>query len=85
MEDDTLKVISTLNSPKQNRTQMGHIIQDIKCASLYMQVCNFVHVRMRGNRLAHSLTRRAILAADTDVWLEELSLDLDDVFQSDLP
>ena len=64
---------------------MGHIIQDIKCASLCMQVCNFIHVRRGGNRLAHSLARRAILAADTNVWLEELPPDLVDVFQSDLP
>uniref|UniRef100_A0A7N2LAT9 RNase H type-1 domain-containing protein n=1 Tax=Quercus lobata TaxID=97700 RepID=A0A7N2LAT9_QUELO len=31
-------------------------------------------------RLAHSLARRAVLAADTNVWLEELPQDLDDVF-----
>ena len=38
-----------------------------------------------GNNLAHSLARRAVLTADTDVWLEDLPQDLDDVFQSDLP
>ena len=32
-----------------------------------------------GNKLAHSLTRRAVLAADTDVWLEQLPQDLVDV------
>lgn len=38
-----------------------------------------------GNNLAHSLARRAILIADINVWLEELSPDLDVVFQFDLP
>ena len=37
-----------------------------------------------GNNLAHFLARRAVLTVDTDVWLEELPQDLDDVFQSDL-
>ena len=43
-----------------------------------------VHVRHEGNKLAHTLTRRAVLFADTDVWLEDLPRDLDDVFQFDL-
>ena len=33
-----------------------------------------------GNSLAHSLARRAVLTADTDVWLEEFPPDLNDVF-----
>ena len=85
MEGDSLKVIEAINSPKQCRTQWGHIIEDIKIASLYLQECSFCHVSRGGNNLAHSLARRAVLTADTDVWLEELPQDLDDVFQSDLP
>ena len=38
-----------------------------------------------GNSLAHSLAKRVILSADTDVWLEELQQDLIHVFQADLP
>ncbi|KAL0013804.1 hypothetical protein SO802_000873 [Lithocarpus litseifolius] len=85
VEGDSLKVITTLNNPKQNRTQWGHVIEDIKKASSCLQVCSFSHVSRGGNSLAHSLARRAVLTADTDVWLKELPLDLDDVFQSDLP
>lgn len=62
VEGDSLKVISTLNNPKPNRTQLGHIIEDIKRASFCMQVCSFYHV-CGGNRLAHSLARRVVLAA----------------------
>ena len=43
----------------------------------------FIHLG-GGNRLAHSLAKQAVLAVDTDVWLEELSQDLIDVFQFDL-
>ena len=49
-------------------------------------VLSIIHVRGGGggNRLAHSLAKRAVLAADTDVWLKELPQDLVDVFQFDL-
>ena len=80
-----MKVIEAINSPKQSKTQWGHIIEDIKKASLCLQAYTFCHVSRGGNSLAHSLARRAVLTADTDVRLEELPQDLDDVFQSDLP
>ena len=41
--------------------------------------CRFLHVNRKGNKLAHALTRRAVLSADTNVWMEDLSWDLDDV------
>lgn len=37
------------------------------------------------NRLAHGLARQVALATDTDVWVENLSNDLNVVFQSNLP
>lgn len=85
VEGDSLKVIQALNNPKPNRTQMGHIISDIQRLGAGMQSCIFNHTRRGGNRLAHSLAKRAVLAVDTDVWLEELPQDLVDVFQFDLP
>lgn len=33
------------------------------------------------NKLAHTLARKTILSVDTDVWMEELPNDLDDIFQ----
>ena len=34
--------------------------------------------------MAHVLARRAVVSTDTDVWVEELHVDLDDVFNLDL-
>nr|XP_023916941.1 uncharacterized protein LOC112028476 [Quercus suber] len=84
VEGDSLNVIQALNNPKPNRTLMGHIISDIQCLGAAMQKCDFMHTRRGGNMLAHSLAQRAVLAADTDVWLEELPQDLVDIFQFDL-
>ena len=50
-----------------------------------MHFCHFIHVCRGGNRLAHALVNRAVLAADIDVWLEELPPDLDDVLQTNFP
>ena len=44
MEGDSLKVIAAINSPKQSRTQWGHVMEDIKKASLCLQAGNFYHV-----------------------------------------
>ena len=44
VEGDSLKVIAAINNPKQSRTQWGHIIEDIKKASLCLQACSFCHV-----------------------------------------
>ena len=46
--------------------------------------CMFQHVKRDGNRLAHSLAKKAVLSADLEVWIEDLLEDVDVVFQSDL-
>ena len=84
MEGDSLKVIQALNNPKPNITQMGHIICDIQRLGAGIQSCTFNHTCRGGDRLAHSLAKRAVLAANIDVWLEELPQDLVDIFQFDL-
>ena len=40
-------------------------------------------VHREGNRLAHDLTRRTVLSVDTNVWVEELPGNMEDVFQYD--
>ena len=46
--------------------------------------CSFCHVKRVGNKLAHALARRVVIYVDFDVWLEDLSRDLEDVLQFDL-
>ena len=80
VEGDSLQVIRAINNKKLDKLGLGHIIQDIKQMGSCMQFCSFLHIGRGGNKLVHSLARRAVLAADTDVWLEEPPQDLDDVF-----
>ena len=49
----------------------GHVVDDIRF--LYSSVsCSFLHVKRKGNRLAHTLARRAVSSANLNVWLEDL-------------
>ena len=83
-EGDCQRVIQAINACGPSRTLFGHIIEEIRYFSSSLACCSFVHVCREGNKLAHALARRVVLSADTDVWVKELSNDLDDVFRSDL-
>ena len=84
MEGDSLKVIQAVNKLRPCTTMFGHIIEEIRVVKSSMVFCSFNHVKRGGYKLAHTFARGAVLAADTDVWLEDVPLDLDDVFQYDL-
>ena len=71
-EGDCQRVIQAINAPL------------VSCFSSSLVSCSFIHVRREGNKLAHALARRALLFVDTNVWVEELPNDLDNVFRSDL-
>ena len=45
----------------------GHIIDETKRLGWMLRGCRFQHVRREGNRLAHSLAKKAVLSADTKV------------------
>lgn len=84
VEGDSLQVIKAINYTKSSKASFGHIIDEIKLLSSFLPCCSFVHVRREGNKLAHALEHRAFLSADTNVWLEDLPRDLNDVFRFDL-
>ena len=84
MEGDSLKVIQAVNKLRPCTTLFGHIIEEIQVVKISMVVRSFNHVKRGGNKIAHALARRTVLAADTDVWLEDIPLDLNDVFHYDL-
>ena len=83
IKGDCSSFITALNMPKRCGTLFGHVIDDCKSLGASLRSCKFSHVRREGNRLAHALTRRAVLSVDTNVWEESLPSDLDSVFQSD--
>ena len=84
LEGDYSRVISALNDLKSYNTLFGHVTNECRRVSASLRFCKFQHVRWEGNRLAHALTRRVVLSAKTNVWVESLPNDLEDVFQSDL-
>ena len=84
IEGDCLRVIQALQDSDHYFTLFGHIIEKTKRLGSFLRRCQFQHVRRNGNLLAHSLARRVALAANTNVWVEDLPIDLEVVFQSDL-
>ena len=78
IEGDSLRVIQAIIDTKPVQTLYGHIIDEIRLLSSSF-ICNFLHVNRKGNKLAHALARRAVLSDNTDVWIEELPRDLEDV------
>ena len=83
-EGDCQKVIAAINSMGACHTLFGHIIEEIRCLSSTLVTSCFVHTRREGNKIAHALVRRAVLTADTDVWVEELPSDMDYVFHYEI-
>ena len=84
LEGDCSRVILALNALKSCNTLFGHVTDECRRVSTFLRFCKFQHVRREENRLAHTLARRAVLSAGTNVWIEFLHSDLEDVFQSDL-
>ena len=84
IEGDSLWVIQAINEARLVRTMYGHVVNDIRFLSSSVS-CSFLHVKRKGNSLAHALARRAVSSANLNVWLENLPRDLDDIFQFDLP
>ena len=84
VEGDCLWVVQALKALDRCKTLYGNVIEDTYSQGVTLQHCQFQHVRRDGNKLAHTLARRAILSVDTDVWIKELPSNLEDVFQSDL-
>ena len=84
IEGDCSRVLAALNMARSCSTLFGYVIDECKSLGASLCSCKFSHVRREGNRLAHALARRAVISADTDVWVESLPSDLNSIFQSDL-
>ena len=85
IEGDCIQVINALKGSGRCGTLYGQVIDETKRLGGMLRSCMFQHVRREGNRLAHSLAKNTVLFANTNVWIESLPEDVEDVFQSDLP
>ena len=83
MEGDYLRVVSALNSSASYNTMYGNVVEETRRQVRKFLFCSFSHVHQGGNRLAHALARRAVSSAGLDVWVEELPIELESVFQTD--
>ena len=83
-EGDCLRIVQALKKTGSCKTLFVHVVEETKRLGCTLRFCQFQHVRREGNRLAHGLARRVVLFADTNIWVEEMPSDLEDVFQSDL-
>ena len=84
VEGDSKRVVQAVTNKGENLTVFGHVIKEIQGLCSSFTRISFQCVRNEGNKLAHILARKAVVFADTDVWVEELPTDLEDVFQMDL-
>ncbi|XP_075633668.1 uncharacterized protein LOC142606158 [Castanea sativa] len=71
VEGDCLKVVQALKAKERCNTLYGIVIEDAHSQSASLQFCQFLHVRSEGNKLAHTLAKRAVLSVDFDVWVEK--------------
>ncbi|KAL0009743.1 hypothetical protein SO802_004851 [Lithocarpus litseifolius] len=72
--------MQALNAPGRCNTLFDHIVNKTKRLGGFLRRCSFRHVHCDQNRLVQGLVRRAISSTDTDVLVEDLSRDLNDVF-----
>ncbi|XP_075669689.1 uncharacterized protein LOC142639381 [Castanea sativa] len=85
IEGDCSRVIDALKGFGRYGTLFSHIIDESKRIGGTLRNCLFQHVRREGNRLAYCLAKKAVLSANTNVWVESLFEDVEDVFHSDMP
>lgn len=84
VEGDCLHVIQALQRTGPCYMLFGHIIDETKRLGQMLRGCMFQHVKWERDRLAYSLAKKAVLSADTRVWVETLPEEVADVFLSDL-
>ncbi|XP_030936139.1 uncharacterized protein LOC115961274 [Quercus lobata] len=83
VEGDSEVVIKAIKEKSLLSSGWGHLLKDIHALSHSFSCIYFLHVKRLGNRVAHSLARRSF-CNPLLVWMEELPLDIVDVYNQDL-
>ena len=68
-ERDCSRVLDALKGLGCCRTLFGHIIDEAKRLGGILRSYLFQHVRQEGTRLAHCLAKKAVLFANTDIYI----------------
>ena len=84
IEGDSEVVIKAFNSSNASSTSFGHIIQDIKIVSAAFSEISFCHTRRQGNKVAHSIARRACNFSPFTVWMEDVPPDILSVYSFEI-
>ena len=84
IEGDSEVVIKAFNSSNISSTGFGHIIRDIKIVSTAFSEISFCHTRRQGNKVAHSIARRACNFSPFIVWMEDVPPDILSVYSSEI-
>ena len=84
IEGDSEVVIKSLNSSNVSSTSFGHIVRDIKIISAAFSEISFCHTCRQGNKVAHSIARRACKFSPFNVWMEDVPPDILSVYSSEI-
>nr|POE45939.1 hypothetical protein CFP56_61396 [Quercus suber] len=76
VEGDSELVIKALNSTSYSSSSFGHIIRDIKIVASVLNEVVYCHTRRQGNKVAHKISRLACNFPTSNVWMEEVPLDI---------
>ncbi|XP_075638427.1 uncharacterized protein LOC142610500 [Castanea sativa] len=84
LEGDSEIVYKDLVNNGPSLALHGHLIQDVKALLPLFSSINLSHVGRTGNKVAHSLARRAILSRNLNVWMKDVPLDIHDIVLADV-
>ena len=71
IKGDNAVVMKAISSPRLDRSQLGHIYDDIRTLATGFRSCTIGCVKRSANSVAHSLARFASHLDEELVWLEE--------------
>ena len=83
VEGDSINIVQALSQTEPNYTLYGHIINDTKFTSQLLVSVHFLHVKREGNKVAHSLAKRARCNQPFQVWMEFVPPDIVPILYSD--
>ena len=76
VEGDLTTIVQALTLIEPSYTLYDHIINDTKIASQHFLSVQFMHVKRDGNKVAHSLAKRARNSKLFQVWMESIPPDI---------